>query len=223
MNPPIQIILIEDHPEYRESLTLALSKESDMHITAQFGTAEQALRHVQTLAPSELPDLVLLDLNLPGMNGIEALPWLHEYTPEVKVIILSQSNQEADVLAAIASGASGYLLKGTKRKALSTAIRDVMAGDAPLDPSVAKFILNQIQTSSPKATLEVSLSDREIETLVLLGEGLLKKEIAEQIGVSPHTVATFTKRIYEKLNVANAPAAINKAYQTGILKPKKNS
>jgi len=220
MKQPIQIMLVEDHPEYRESLTLALSKETDMQVAGQFGTAEQALRHVQSLPPVEQPDLVLLDLNLPSMSGLEALPWLQQYAPKVKIIILSQSDQEADVLAAISAGASGYLLKGTKRKALSTAIRDVMVGDAPIDPSVAKFILNQIQTPSPKEPLKVALSDREIQTLILLSEGFFKKEIANRLGVTPHTVATFIKRIYEKLNVANAPAAVNKAYQSGILKAK---
>ena len=89
MKQPIQIMLVEDHPEYRESLTLALSKETDMQVAGQFGTAEQALRHVQSLPPVEQPDLVLLDLNLPSMSGLEALPWLQQYAPKVKIIILS--------------------------------------------------------------------------------------------------------------------------------------
>ncbi|CAA6677639.1 MULTISPECIES: response regulator transcription factor [unclassified Lentimonas] len=217
MKQPIQIMLVEDHPEYRESLTLALNRETDMQVADQFGTAEQALRHLQSLPRAEQPDLVLLDLNLPGMSGLKALPWLQQYAPDVKTIILSQSNQEADVLAAISAGAAGYLLKGAKPQVISTAVRDVMAGDAPLDPSVAKFILNMMKTALPKEPVKISLSDREIKTLVLLSEGLLKKEIANRLGVTPHTVATFIKRIYEKLNVANAPAAVNRAYKTGIL------
>lgn len=222
MKHPIRIILVEDHPEYRESLELALNWETDMQVTGQFGTAEQALQHLQALPLAEQPDLVLLDLNLPSMSGLEAIPWLQQYATKIKIIVLSQSNQEADVLTAISAGIDGYLLKGANQQALSTAIRNVVAGDATLDPSVAKFILNKIKTERPNEPVKVSLSDRELETLVLLSEGLPKKEIADRLNVTPHTVACYTKRVYNKLNAVNAPAAINRAYETGILPLERN-
>jgi DNA-binding NarL/FixJ family response regulator len=216
MKKMIRIMLVEDHPEYRESIALALGKEADMELISQFGTAEQALRNLQERS-GKIPDIVLLDLNLPGMTGLEALPWFKKYASDTNIIILTQSDQEADVLAAISSGADGYLLKGAKRVQLSESIRNVINGGASLDPDVAKFILNSLKTLTPKDRPEVTLSDRELETLVLLSKGYLKKEIADQLGVTPNTVATFTKRIYEKFNVANAPAAISKAYSAGIL------
>lgn len=217
MKKSIHIMLVEDHPAYRESITLALAKEPGIELKSQFGTAEQALRSLQ--APNiKTPDLVLLDLNLPGMSGIEALPWIEDYAPDTKVIILTQSDQEADVLAAMSAGANGYLLKDTKRAMLRDAIHTVIDGGAMIDPAVAQYILNNLKTQSPKAALDVELSEREIKTLTLLSQGNSKKEIADQLCVTPHTVATFTKRIYEKLRVKNAPSAVNKGYQSGILK-----
>lgn len=217
MKKNIHIMLVEDHPEYRDSIALALAKESNIKLSSKFGTAEQALRSLQ--APNQnSPDLVLLDLNLPGMSGIEALHWIEAYAPKTKVIILTQSNKEADVLAAMSAGADGYLLKSTKRAALRDAIHTVIDGGALIDPSVAQYILNNLKPESSKVGSTVELSDREIKTLSLLSEGYVKKEIADQLGVTPHTVATFIKRIYEKLNVQNAPAAVSKGYRSGILK-----
>lgn len=217
MKKTIKIMLVEDHPEYRESIALALDQEAGLELVNQFGTAEQALRVLEK-DPS-ICDLALLDLSLPGISGIEALTWFNDYAPKIQVIILTQSNHEADVIAAIAAGASGYLLKRTKPKELAEAIRNVMAGGASLDPRVAKFIINSLKSPNPDKTKDPGLSERELQTLKLLSQGLVKKEIAEELGVTPHTVATFTKRIYEKLQVPNAPAAVSKAHSQGLLPP----
>ena len=113
MKPPIHIALIEDHPEYREVIELALAKEADLVLTDQFGTAEMALRKIEAHKITQKPDVVLLDLNLPGMSGLDAITWLKKYSPKTKIIILSQSDREADVYQAIQHGASGYLLKSS--------------------------------------------------------------------------------------------------------------
>jgi len=212
----IRIVLVEDHPEYREVIELALEKEPDMDLVRQFGTAEMALRSLQDNPGRHSPDIVLLDLNLPGMSGLDAIPLLAAAIPKAKIIILTQSNKEADVLRAITLGASGYLLKGSSRKQITEGIRTVMAGGATLDAGVARFVLTTLQERLPKEQTGPHLSKRELDVLSLLAEGLAHKEIALRLDISNTTVVTHINHIYEKLNVPNAPAAINKAHRFGL-------
>lgn len=217
MPEQIKLMLIEDSPDYRESITLAVSRETDIVLKAQYGTAEEALREMENTANRESQDIVLLDLNLPGMSGLEALPWLKKYLPKIKVIVLTQSNHEADVIEAIYSGADGYLLKGARRKQIFEGIRSVLAGGAMFDPQVAKYLLKTAQTQPRMSQVTKALSKRELQILTLLGEGHAQKEISDILNVSNNTVVTYIRRIYEKLEVQNAPAAINKAHKSGLL------
>lgn len=220
MKPPIEIMLIEDSTAYRKVTARALDSEVDLNLTSQFGTAEIALRELKETPAHSQPDLVILDLNLPGMSGLEALPWIQNYSPDTKVIILTQSNREADIVTAISQGAAGYLLKSNTLDQLTEGIRNVMAGGASLDTSVAKFLINKMKDVS--ATPEnKALSQREMEVMVLISEGLQKKEIGVLLKISTRTVAAHVERIYSKLNVKNSAAAVNKAHQSGIFSTKK--
>ncbi len=223
MNHPVRIMLVEDQAAYREVISLALKREASVELTSQFGTAEFALRALQHPKEQDVPDLILLDLNLPRVSGIEAIPWIKEYSPNTKIIILTQSDAEADVLQAIRAGASGYLLKSASPAQITESIRTVMDGGAPLDAGVARFILNTLQGKLPSTKPKTALSDRELEVLSLLASGQAKKEIANQLGISAYTVAYHVKHIYEKLEAVNAPAAISKAYEHGILPTQKPS
>jgi len=216
MKSHIRVMLVEDHPEYREAIELALKKESAMELTSQFGTAERALLSLKDGLPHMQPDVILLDLNLPGMDGLDAIPCFNSALPDTKIIILTQSDREADVLKAITLGASGYLLKSATLKQITEGIRNVYHGGASLDASIAKFILTTLKTKLHKGDTEQMLTDREMEVLTLLAEGLVKKEIAERLSISSTTVVTHVSHIYEKLNVTNAPSAIDKAYRMGI-------
>jgi DNA-binding NarL/FixJ family response regulator len=207
-------MLIEDHPKYRAVIERAMKNEDDMFLSSMFGAAEVALRNIQ--AGHNHPDLILLDLNLPGINGLETIPLIKALLPDSKIIILTQSNQEADVLTAIQQGSDGYLLKKSTVTQIKEAIRTVMSGGASLDGSVAQFILKKIQKKPHVMTPQTTLSERELEVLTLLGEGLLKKEISDRLAISYGSVATYIRRIYEKLNVLNAAAAVSKAHRLGL-------
>jgi DNA-binding NarL/FixJ family response regulator len=219
MNNPINIMLIEDHAGYREVITRALKREEDMELIHQFGTAEIALRNLQNAALKESPDVILLDLHLPGMSGLDTIPWIKKYAPHTKIIILTQSDKQADVLSAISQGATGYLLKSATVKQITDGIRTVANGGASLDSGMAMYILNTLESRPPKDELTKNLSGRELEILALLSDGLLKKQIADQLDISITTVAYHVKHIYEKLEVPNAPAAVAKAFKSGLFPP----
>ena len=214
MKQPIRIILIEDNPSYREVIGFTLTDEPDLELIAFFGAAEAALTFLEN--ESNYPDLVLLDIHLPGMSGVECIPRLKERCPDTRIIMLTQSNNEADVVQAIQLGAEGYLLKSSSVQDIIRGIHSVNAGEAFLDPGVAKFIVKSMHRRQT-TQIQIKLSAREKEILILLGEGLLKKQIADQLGIGFHTVGDHVKHIYRKLNVPNAPAAVSKAYRSGIL------
>ena len=211
---PTKIMLIEDHPEYRDLLEAAVQEHPNMELVHKFGAAEIALRSLEEHPAS--PDLILLDLNLPGMSGIEALPWFKKHLPHAKIIVITQSDCEADVLTAITAGASGYLLKSATLNQITEAILSVMNGGAPIDPKVAAYILNSIRTRPSGGALSKELSAREVEVLVLLSEGYSQKQIAARLGIASRTIGTHITHIYEKFNVPNAPAAVSKAYRLGL-------
>jgi len=216
MNKKISIMLVEDNPDYREVLGLAIETEPTMELAGTFGAAEIALRSLQDMNRRIEPDIILLDLNLPALSGIEALPWFNKHAPDTKIIILTQSNAEADVMSAIEQGAAGYLLKSSTIHQIKESICNVMKGDVPLDAGVAKYILQALKARTPKKRLDRNLSPRELEVITLLSKGLVKKEIGDQLDITYGTVATHIRSIYDKLNVINAPSAITKAYQSGI-------
>ncbi len=219
MKQPVNVILIEDNPEYRYAIELSLKNDPAITLSKQFGTAELALRELEPSGSSlQSPDLILLDLNLPGMSGHETIPWLKEYTPKTKIIVLTQSDKDADVIQALKLGASGYLLKSALIENIQADILNVMQGGGALDPKVIPTVLGNMENAPDSGTPDVSLSPREHEILSLLAEGLQKKEIANNLQIGLETVNTHIKHLYLKLEVANAPAAISKAYQTGILK-----
>jgi DNA-binding NarL/FixJ family response regulator len=216
MKSKIRVMLVEDNPRYREVIALALKQEPGLQLASQYGTAEIALRSLRDGSSGDLPDLVLLDLRLPGMDGLEALPQFLAVAPQAKIMILTQSDHEADVLRAIALGASGYLLKSSTVTTITEGIRSVMNGGASLDAGVARFILNTLKTRLPTESAGELLTGRQMEILTLLGAGLVKKEIAERLKISYATVDEHVAHIYDRLGVRNAPAAVNKAHVLGL-------
>ena len=218
MTQNIRITLVEDNLDYRDIITLTLGAESDIELVNQFGTSEAALRELKAMPKGKLPDLILLDLRLPGMSGLESLPHFREALPDTPIIVLTQSDNEADVLEAISKGAAGYLLKSSTLEKLTEGIRTVMDGGAALDASIAGFILQTLQTKLAPQEVNQVLTPRELEILSLLSDGLVKKQIGERLDISFATVDTHIRHIYEKLDVQNAPAAVRKAFNLGLFK-----
>ena len=212
----LKVMMVEDHPEYREVLQHFLDKDDDMEVVGVFGNANQALRFLQD-GNDDFDGVILLDLKLPGMSGLEAMPWIKEYAPEAKVVILSQSDNETEVMHAIRRCASGYLLKSATMDEIKTGIRNVMNGAATIDPSLARYLLREIKNRSAPSHVEGKLTPREIEILSKIGDGLSQKDIAQHFNISAYTVAGHLTNIYEKLQVQNAPAAITAAFRKGIL------
>jgi len=217
MKAKTKIILVEDHPRYRKVIEMAMDDEPDFDLINMFGAAEIALRSLENPSNRKVPDIILLDLNLPGMNGLEAIPFFNTVAPKAKIIILTQSDHQADVLQAIQQGASGYLLKSSTVQQIKEGIQIVMQGGASLDGCIAQYILGELKKQPKKIHIEKPLSTRELEILNLLSQGLVKKEIGDKLNIGYGSVATYIRRIYEKLNVLNAPAAVHKGHRLGLL------
>ncbi|MBK1834565.1 response regulator [Roseibacillus ishigakijimensis] len=219
---PIRTLLIEDSHDYRHVIQFAFQDDPGITFAGVFGTAEQAIRSLQNDSGSLVPDLILLDLSLPGMAGLEALPLLAALAPEARILVLTQSERADDVLTAVRLGASGYLLKSLSFQDLRQGIHTVMEGGASVDPHMARFLLEAFRPQSTTSEQSTPLSEREHEILVLISEGFLRKEIACRLDISPKTVANHIAHIFEKLNVPNSPAAIHKAHRLGLLeKPRR--
>lgn len=216
MKDKLRVMLIEDSPAYRKGIAFALEEREDMELVSEFGTAEIALRSLDEAQP----ELILLDLNLPGMSGLDAIPLIKTKAPETDIIILTQSDKEADVLLAVERGAAGYLLKASSIDQLMKGILHVREGGATLDPNLARFILDTLQQklTKPASESNSNLSKRELEILTLIADGLAQKQIAAQLKISIYTVTEYIQNIYEKLKVPNAPAAVNKAHRLGLFK-----
>lgn len=213
----IKIMIIEDNPAYRKGISLAIERTDGMECCREFGTAAIALREIPSFSDEEAPSLILLDLNLPGISGLDALPQIKALLPEARVIILTQSDMQEDVLRAIELGAAGYLLKASSIPQLLEGIQTVHDGGATLDPGLASLIMHSLKTGQRKAEPSIKLSKREREVITRIAEGAVQKEIAGQLGLSIYTINEYIASIYKKLNVHNAPAAVAKAYKTGIL------
>ncbi|MEP4078849.1 response regulator [Haloferula sp.] len=212
-------MLVEDNCEYRDVIQFALEDEPQMEVLDQYNTAEMALGSFREAGAEIAPDIILLDLRLPGMSGIQALPYFREKVPSAKIIILSQSDSETDVVQAITLGAAGYLLKSSSVQQLKESIRSVSNGGASLDPTVASYLVNALKSKPSTSVMEQLLTHREVEILELLADGLSKKEICDRLGIKYPTVDSHVRHIYEKLDVKNAPAAVRRAYQVGIFPP----
>ncbi len=211
----IRIMVVEDNTVYRQAIASSLDNQPGFSCFAEAASGDDAILRLQHSETT--PDVILLDLEMPGIHGIDAIPRLLKLAPECHIIILTQSDREVHVLQAITRGASGYLLKTATRDDIHNGIREVREGGASIDPKLAQITLNLIRRIQPDAPEqdEHLLTPRELEVLQLLGDGYVKKEIADQLNLSPHGIDKRVRRIYNKLQVNNVAAAVATAIRKG--------
>ena len=202
----ITVSIVEDNDQLRGTLARVISRADGFVCLSQFANAEAALEAL----PKERPAVVLMDINLPGINGVECVRRLKQVAPEIQAVMLTVYEDTENIFNALAAGASGYLLKRTKSAELLEAIRDVIAGGSPMTAHIARKVVQSFQKTSASAQPSENLSPREQEVLDCLSHGFLYKEIAEKLGISYETVHTYIRRIYEKLQVRTRTEAVAK-------------
>lgn len=204
----IRILIIDDHPVVREGLSGMLAGQPDFEVIGMAADGDTAVKMHGSLAP----DVTLMDLRMPGQDGVGAIKAINTQQPSSRIIVLTTYDSDADILRAIEAGATGYLLKDTPREELFRAIRAAAKGDSVLAPAVAARIMNQM-----RAPAEENLSAREIEVLHLVAKGASNREIGKSLHISTATVKTHLIHIYGKLGVDDRTAAVTKALEKGII------
>ncbi len=199
------VSIVEDNEKLRGTLARVLNRAEGFRCVSQYPSAEEALKDL----PSVKPNVVLMDINLPGINGVECVRQLKKNLPEVQVMMLTVYEDTDNIFDALAAGASGYLLKRTTGAELLEAIRDVQRGGSPMTAHIARKVVQSFQKNAPAQPAE-NLSEREQQVLDLLSKGLMYKEIADKLQISYETVHTYIRRIYEKLRVRTRTEAVAK-------------
>jgi DNA-binding NarL/FixJ family response regulator len=200
---PIKVSIVEDHRETREKLEELIAGEPKLRHLRSYGTGEDALSSV----PSEKPDVLLVDINLPGMSGIDCVAKLTAKVPGLLVLILTTYNESKLIFDSLRVGASGYLLKKSAPTELLQAIEEVHAGGAPMSSQVARMVVTHFR-AIPRPSSDVDqLTEREQTILTLLAKGSRYKEISDELGITFNTVRTHVKNIYEKLHVQSRTEA----------------
>lgn len=208
------IWIVEDHELFAKQIRRLLAGEDDLKCTHHFTNAGDLFDKLRFT--NERPDLLLLDLGLPRRDGLEVLSELRTALPEVKVLILTAYDDREKVYRAICSGASGYLLKTADPDEILSGIRDVIHGASALSSPIAKMILEGFSRHGPVEDIE-PLTTREEDVLRFLVKGLIKKEIADQLNISQHTVDMHLRSVYRKLHVRSQTEAVSKALRQGIV------
>jgi DNA-binding NarL/FixJ family response regulator len=204
----IRVMLVDDHPVVREGLRGMLEAEPDLTVVGEAGSGAEAV----ALARREQPDVVLMDLRMPGLDGADATAEIMATTSSIRVIVLTTYESDADILRAVEAGATGYLLKDASRAELAGAIRAATRGETVLAPSVAGRLVRRMRQPAGQ-----SLSAREVEVLRLVGRGNTNAEVGAALHISEATVKTHLLRVFNKLGVSDRTAAVTTAMERGIL------
>jgi DNA-binding NarL/FixJ family response regulator len=208
----IRILVADDHPIVREGLVAILGTQPDFRVVGEAGNGLDLVR----LAGELRPDVVMLDLEMPGIDGVEALRRMLASDPALRAIVFTVFDTDERIVAAVRAGAQGYLLKGAPREEVFNAIRVVSQGGSLLQPVIASKLLKHVSSGGPAEDLD-ALTDREVEVMRLLGQGKTNKEIAAALDISERTVKFHLSSIYSKLGAGNRTEAVALAAQRGLI------
>lgn len=211
MSQDIRVFVVEDQPQILDSLVRILAASEGVEVCGQARSGEEALESI----PAADPGVILCDLGLPGMDGIELTRALKARRPEVEILVFTVFDEEERVLDAIRAGAAGYLLKGAPGSKIVEAIGEVFAGGTVIQPSLARRLLRHFH--APAEAEKASLTPRETEILQLIAKGLTNREAAGVLGLSRATVRTHLEHIYEKLEVTNRVEAVTEGLRKGLI------
>src|ERR1044071_1619959 len=203
---PITVSIVEDNDKLRGTLARVLNRADGFKCLSEYSSAEEALKDL----PNIKPEVVLMDINLPGINGVECVRQLKQALPSLQVIMLTVYEDTENIFSALAAGATGYMLKRTKTPELLEAIKEVNRGGSPMTTHIARKVTQSFLKAGPSPPPTENLSEREQKVLDCLSQGLIYKEIAEKLGISYETVHTYIRRIYEKLQVRTRTEAVAK-------------
>ncbi len=203
---PITVSIVEDNDQLRATLARVLNRADGFSCVSQYANAEDAIKDL----PHVKPNVVLMDINLPGINGVECVKQLKKLSPEIQIMMLTVYEDTDNIFNALSAGANGYMLKRTPSKELLEAITEVHRGGSPMTMHIARKVVQSLQKTPATANPAENLSEREQQVLDHLSQGLMYKEIAEKLGISYETVHTYIRRIYEKLQVRTRTEAVAK-------------
>jgi DNA-binding NarL/FixJ family response regulator len=208
----IRALIVDDHPVTREGLRTALELSDDVAVVGEASSGEEAVDRAGELTP----DVVFMDVRMPGMDGIEATRRILEVAPETKVILITIDESRGAIAQAIQAGVSGYLLKDASADALIDAARNAIEGNAVIHPQLTRTFIEEVRLAEPNQD-QTPLSKREREILQKVADGATTKQVASDLGISPHTVKTHLERIFEKLGANDRAQAVAIAIRTGIV------
>ncbi|HXJ66664.1 MAG TPA: response regulator transcription factor [Actinomycetota bacterium] len=220
----LRVLIVDDHALFRRGLQMVLDGEPDIEVVGEAADGHQAIDRAQEL----MPDVVLMDVRMPRRSGIEATREIRDALPHVRVLMLTVSDEEADLYEAIKAGASGYLLKEVSTDEVPEAIRSVVAGQSRISPSMASKLLTEFaawsRRTGPAGVSGPTLTERELEVLRLVAQGMANKDIAKELFISENTVKNHVRNILEKLHLHSRMEAVVYAVRENLLElPKPNA
>ncbi len=212
MSEPVKLLVVDDHPVVRNGLSGMFAASEEFEVVGEAGTGAEAVAQAEVLDP----DVILMDLRMPEMDGVSAITRLTNSGSRARVLVLTTYDTDSDVLSAIEAGATGYLLKDSPPTELFRAVRAAARGEAVLSPSVATRVVGQVRAPTPEP-----ISQRELEVLEMIARGASNREAAARLFISEATVKTHLMHIYAKLGVNDRAAAVGEAFDRGLLVPRR--